>query len=366
MNTRALGATAAGLALLSLGAAQAARLDAAQLVQNGRRISTAAQTLQADVVIVQRDGDHFSGTLTAMRPNYFRFRFRNQAGTTECCSDGKQLFFSAPGGRGSLQLPIDPGAKSTEFLAELCPPAAAFFSADALAKPGAFRATGPIGVATKVGHEQYSGIELLDEASTIRNWYFNESGFPAGAAPRQGNIASVWFQNIRLDAPLKPQDFLFELPAGQKSLLPGGGEGALRPIGSVLPDFTLPRVDGFQFSLADQRKTGKVTLVYFDSGSATESREDLPQLQNLSERLRPQQVEVIAVFRHGSADAVRNTAREAGVRCTHLYDETGAVSRKARLSENKAPATYLIDADGRILWAGTRPDAAQIAAALGR
>jgi peroxiredoxin len=352
--------------MLPVGAARAAKPDAEQLVQNGRRAAAAAQTLQADVVVVAPDGDHFSGTLTAMRPNYFRFRFRNSAGTTECCSDGKQLFFSAPGSKGSLRLPMAPGAQSAESLADFCPPAVAFLSPDRLPKPGAFRATGSIGVATEVGHEQYSGIELLDEASTIRSWFFNASGFPAGASLRHGTIASVWVQNIRLDAPMRPRDFLFELPAGQKSLMPDESAEGLRPVGSALPDFTLPRVDGFQFSLAGRRKTGKATLVYFGSRSAAENREDLPQLQRLSERLRPQQVEVILVSRHGAADVVRTAAREAGIRFTQLHDENGTVSRTARLSENQAPASYLIDADGRILWAGTRPDAAQIEAALGR
>lgn len=63
---------------------------------------------------------------------------------------------------------------------------------------------------------------------------------------------------------------------------------------------------------------------------------------------------------------MRNTAREAGVHFTHLHDENGTVSRTARLSESKAPATYLIDADGRILWAGKRPDATQIETVLRR
>lgn len=254
MSIRTLG-TVAGLALLlPLSAVHAVKPNAEELVQSGRRVAAAAQTLQADVVMVTApDGDHFSGTLTAMRPNYFRFRFRNKAGTMEFCSDGKQLFFSAPGGQGFARLPMDSGVKSTEFLADFCPPAVAFFSPDWLPRPGTFRAASSFGVSTEVGHEQYSGIELLDETSAIRNWFFNESGFPAGAALRQGQVASVWVQNIRLDTPMRPRDFLFEFPAGQNSLMPGESAEGLRPVGTALPDFTLPLVDGFQFSLADRR-----------------------------------------------------------------------------------------------------------------
>jgi len=364
MSERELLIAAALLLPFSVCAALAAEVSPEQLVQTGRRVASGAQTFRADLVVVGRDGEHATGTLTLMRPNYFRLRFRSASGVTEACADGKNLFFSASGGRGCLRIPMQPGAAGAEFLEDLCPPAVAFFSPEWLAKRGALRSSGPIGVATSVGHEQYSGIELLDEATGVRNWYFNEAGFPAGAAFRQGETASIWMQNIRLGIPLRPQDFLFELPQGQKSLLPGGVEERLRPVGSLLPDFKLPGTDGFKIALSDLRKSHKAILVYFEADDSAESREDLPLLQKLGERLRSRQAVVIAVSRHRSTDAVLNTARAAGSSVTHLLDADGTISRAASLSEGKSSAIYLIDPDGRILWAGNRPEVAHIDDAL--
>lgn len=348
--------------LLGTAAVHAAGNDAEALMQAGRRVAAEAQTLRADLVVVARNGDTANGTLTAMRPNLFRIRLRGAGGESEVCSDGKNVFYSYPDSRGYLRRPMKDGVGSTRFLETVCPPVAAFLNPDTLTRHTRLRATGPMGVATSVAHEQYSGVELLGDSPEIRSWYFNEQGFPAGAVLREGETASVWVQNIRFGAPLRAKDFLFELPAGQKSLLPGESEEGLRPVGSVLPDFSLPRIDGLQVTLAALRAQAKAVLVYHGTRDPAESQEDLPLLQKLGEQLG-KQVEIVAVFPGGAA-ALRRADR-VRTRATLLLDDTGAAGRAARpTGGSQSPATYLIDAEGRILWAGRRPNPAQIREAV--
>jgi outer membrane lipoprotein-sorting protein/peroxiredoxin len=348
--------------LLSVTAAHAAENNAEALMQAGRRVAAEARTLRADLVVVARNGDTAKGTLTAMRPNFFRIRLRGAGGESEVCSDGKNVFYSYPDSRGYLRMPMKDGAESTRFLEAVCPPAVAFLDPDTLTRHSRLRAAGPIGVATSVAHEQYSGVELLSDSPGVRTWYFNEQGFPAGAVLREGETASVWLQNNRLGAPLRARDFLFELPAGQKPLLPGDGVEGLRPVGSVLPDFSLPGVAGLQVTLAGLRARAKAVLVYHGTRDPAESQEDLPLLQKLGEQLG-KQVEIVAVFPQGTA-ALRRADRTR-TRITLLMDETGTAGRAARpTGGSQSPATYLVDAEGRILWTGRRPNAAQIQEAV--
>jgi peroxiredoxin/outer membrane lipoprotein-sorting protein len=331
-------------------------------VQTGRRVAAEAQTLRADLVIVSRNGDNATGSLTARRPNLFRIRLHGAGGETEVCSDGQNLFYSYPESRGYLRLPMKDGAESTRFLEAICPPAVAFLDPDTLIRHSRLRAAGPLGVATSVAHEQYTGVELVGDSPGVRTWYFNEQGFPAGAVLREGETASVWVQNLRLGAPLHARDFLFELPAGQKPLLPGDGEEGLRPVGSLLPDFSLPGADGLQLTLAGLRTRAKAVLVYHGTPDPAESQEDLPLLQKLGEQLG-KQVEIIAVFPQG-APALRRADRTR-TRVTLLVDETGTVGRAARpIGGSQLPATYLVDAQGRILWAGRWPNAEQVQKAI--
>lgn len=176
-------------------------------------------------------------------------------------------------------------------------------------------------------------------------------------------MASVWVQNLRLGAPLRPQDFQFELPAGQRSLLPGEAEEGLRPVGTRLPDFSLAEVGGYRVSLAELRTQSKAILIYHGTPDSAASRQDMPLLRQLAERLG-KQVRVLALFPVGAGPA-RSKNRETGTGVMLLRDETGSVSRAARpTGGGNTPATYLIDAEGRILWAGHRPTVKQIQEAL--
>jgi peroxiredoxin len=138
----------------------------------------------------------------------------------------------------------------------------------------------------------------------------------------------------------------------------------LRPVGSVLPEFSLPQAGGFRVTLSGLRKAHKAVLVYVGAWDQAESRADLPVLRKLSEQLQLQEVGVVAVIEAGSTDSLQSAARSAEIRFPLLRDETGAVGRLARLTETRSAATYLIDAEGRILWAGKRPDAPKIIDAL--
>ena len=127
-------------------------------------------------------------------------------------------------------------------------------------------------------------------------------------------------------------------------------------MGEVAPNFTTERPDGNTFSLHDI--PAKLKLVYFWISTNPLCRQDNTDLVKLYLQYRPLGLEIISI----SLDENRGDWRKAigldGMVWTNGSDLLGFASPIAVLyMVHELPATFLVDAENRIVAKGLRGDA---------
>ena len=150
-------------------------------------------------------------------------------------------------------------------------------------------------------------------------------------------------------------------------LLQGAGLGARadKPQAPLAPDFTLARLDGGEFHLAEQR--GKVVVLNFWAPSCPPCRQEMPAIQQLWEAQQERDVVLVGVGLLGfgaglsgpegdTEEDMRAFAQEVGVTYP-LVADTGAVAQEYGVSG--LPTTVFVTPEGRILrrWLGLMDEA---------
>lgn len=127
--------------------------------------------------------------------------------------------------------------------------------------------------------------------------------------------------------------------------------GALLAHGSAAPDWKLSTSEGLQRQLSDQR--GNTVVLMFWAAWNPASRALLPEIEELQQRLRGSGVRFfgISIWDEDDGAAARRAAAEAGA-TFGLLRGTESVLRAYRVSV--APTIYVLDRDGRIVFAASR------------
>ncbi|BCX04010.1 MAG: hypothetical protein KatS3mg053_1948 [Candidatus Roseilinea sp.] len=129
----------------------------------------------------------------------------------------------------------------------------------------------------------------------------------------------------------------------------------------IAPDFTLPREDGRPVSLRDYLGRQSVVLLFYRSAGCGSCQQQLRAMQAEYARFRARDAEVLAIAVQGVTQA--SVVRELGqLEFPVLADEAHAVSEAFgvfnRLGDGlAAPAVFVIDEGGRIIWSHIGRDA---------
>lgn len=136
-------------------------------------------------------------------------------------------------------------------------------------------------------------------------------------------------------------------------LLGGCGEGgpgaaAAPEVGRAVPEYGALAMGGDSVSLASLR--GKPVLLNVWATWCHPCREELPDLERLHRTLGPRGLRVVGVSidEAGSRDAVADFAKQFGVTYEVWLDPADRISSRYRLIG--VPSTFLVGADGVLLW----------------
>jgi len=129
----------------------------------------------------------------------------------------------------------------------------------------------------------------------------------------------------------------------QVERLIGGGQPDGLAVGTALPDFELPDLDGRQVALRDLR--GQRVLLIHWSARCGFCALMAPELAAMQEDLGRAGVRVLLVS-SGEAEEERKLAREHGIECTILLQERGG--GLPAFAHHGTPVAYLLDAEGRV------------------
>lgn len=127
-------------------------------------------------------------------------------------------------------------------------------------------------------------------------------------------------------------------------------------VGEVAPNFTTEKPDGNTFSLHDF--PAKLKLVYFWVSTNPLCRQDNTDLVKLYLQYRPLGLEIVSISLGENRGEWRNAIGMDGMVWTNGSDLQGFASPIARLyMVHELPATFLVDAENRIVAKGLRGDA---------
>jgi len=336
--------------------AQESTQDFVQRVTQAARLQ---HTLSADIVLTWKTSagtKTSTGTVRLMKPNYAFVKLAGDYPLHVLVSDGTVRYL-VPDDKSYTQESIDPRGEKIDtpwwgfpyrffFTQSLNPFGASVDPSEHLDSVSGesvdgqqFRVllvhgTGPMG--------EYGARFFFDKDVLARSIVQFGAGTKAG-------VFEAKLSNIRVNAPSSAAYFHFVPAAGQKSTSITAG---MLSIGEKAPDFTLPTPEGERLALSTQRRGKKATLINFWYFNCAPCRIEFPEFEKLYEQYRAQGFTIVAVNRGDSAKTVVDYARRAGLSFPLvLGGEPGKSNVFANYKSTEAfPQTYLLDADGRIVY----------------
>lgn len=116
-------------------------------------------------------------------------------------------------------------------------------------------------------------------------------------------------------------------------------------VGNRAPEFTLPTRDGSQYSLSQSR--GKIVLLNFWATWCGPCRMEMPSMQQLSQKLKAEDFEIIAISEDEGWTPVDHFAQQTGLTFRIVLDG----NQKAAQAYNsyRFPETFILDRQGLII-----------------
>jgi peroxiredoxin len=138
-------------------------------------------------------------------------------------------------------------------------------------------------------------------------------------------------------------------PVVPKVLLAEGHQAlCLVEVGDAMPDITLPDLEGNDTPLASLYGE-TLTVVFFWAADRALARSELADLSpDVAVPYSGRGVKVVGIAVGETAESAQKHVTEAGATFPNLLDADG--SAMAKVGSEKLPRTYLLDAQGKILW----------------
>jgi peroxiredoxin/outer membrane lipoprotein-sorting protein len=187
-----------------------------------------------------------------------------------------------------------------------------------------------------------------------------------GVGPKPSTTFRCELANVRLNEPLSPAAFRFA-PPPQAKLKERDPNATMLALGPTAPSFRLPSLTGTAVSLADQRRGMKATLVNFWYLNCPPCRIENPEFEKIYQQFHVQGLNIVAIDKGDSAAAVTTYARKTGLTYPILLGgEETKQSVFARYQVSVFPGTYLLNADGQVVYRATGEDIAGLRQALAK
>lgn len=115
-------------------------------------------------------------------------------------------------------------------------------------------------------------------------------------------------------------------------------------VGRLAPDFTLTDLEGNSVTLSDFR--GKVVFINFWATSCPSCRAQMPEIEDVYQEYKSQDVVVIGVNLLEDENEVRRYVQQGGYSWTFVIDTTGEVAISYGITI--IPANFFVDKEGII------------------
>jgi peroxiredoxin/outer membrane lipoprotein-sorting protein len=337
------------------------RDTASAILGEAAKTSRETRTLSADMLLTWQSPGHpekqTAGSIILMKPNYALLKFDGNHPPKMLASDGVNLFIFSDGSN-YIKSDVDPrGEKINEPWWGL--PLRYFFtqSISLFGANGSPNAEIRIAPNETIGGRNFRVIVVHDTYPMLftERLYFGDTNllehaiFFFGPEASPTTILSAELTNIKINFPMTADSFRFSPPPG--SMLQKSDTDKMLNLGERAPDFTLPSSNGNELSLHGERQGMKATLINFWYLSCAPCRIEFPELEKLYREDHTKGLNIVAVEKGDAAKDVSAYALKQGLTFPILLggdDIKGSVFDTYHISV--FPGTYLLDAEGRIVY----------------
>ena len=345
---------------------------AQKLLAQAASIALTIQTLQANILLTRQSANQpelrTAGSITLMKPNnaLVRLTGNDPAVPHLVASDGIHLF-NFVDDTTYTEDSID--ARGASLNAPWWNLPLRFFFTQSVAVFGT--APDPTAISTLLPDETINGqtfhvlsIRGMKPFAYTEKLYLTAQfvlervvvSFGAGLKPSA--IFRCELSNVRLNQPLRPAAFHF-VPPPQAKLKDHDLSAGMLALGSAAPPFRLPSLNGTTVSLADQRHGAKATLVNFWYLNCPPCRLENPEFEKIYQQFNAQGLNIVAIDKGDPPAAITTYVRHAALTYPILLGgEETSQSIFAHYRISTFPGTYLLDADGHIVYRATGEDIA--------
>ncbi len=207
------------------------------------------------------------------------------------------------------------------------------------------------------GHCQIPGNQAVQATIPLTLWHRRQDGLivqvradlTQSQNPAQfGHVVIVYNAGkIILNAELPPDAFVFQPPEGAEKVAAFGPRRARQADpaeleGKAAPDFELKALDGSTVKLSGLK--GKVVVLDFWASWCGPCRQEMPELEQLWQKVKDKDVVIFGVNLGDSAEAAGKAADSFGVTFPIVLDSNGATGNAYGVSG--IPTTVIIDGAG--------------------
>jgi peroxiredoxin/outer membrane lipoprotein-sorting protein len=353
---------------------------AQKLLAHAASLALATQTLQADILLTRQSANQpelrATGSITLMKPNnaLVHLTGNDPAVPRLIASDGVHLFNFVDDTTYTEDSIDARGASLNEPWWNL---PLRFFFTQSVAVFGT--TPDPTATSTLLPDETINGqtfhvisirgekpFAYTEKLYLTAQFVLERAIVSFGDGPKPRTIFRCELSNVRLNQPLQPAAFHF-VPPPQARLKQHDLNAGMLALGSAAPPFRLPSLNGTTVSLADQRHGAKATLVNFWYLNCPPCRLENPEFEKIYQQFHAQGFNILAIDKGDPPAAITTYARHAGLTYPILLGgEETSQSVFARYRISTFPGTYLLNADGRIVYRATGEDIAGLRQALAK
>ena len=339
---------------------QSARADdqAEAFLKEVAAVSRATRTLAADLEVSWKTPGQSVrksiGTLRLMKPNYARINLAGDYELDTLASNGKTVF-TLPDPTRYTKAAADLQGKNIDS-PWWALPLRHFFTQSVNpfgAEPDATAKTRYVGEENVEG-ETFNVVEVTGEKPMpyVAKFYIGADKLIRHSVVTFGQgegAASFWAKltSVRTNRPMSTASFKYALPATAK---PDDLSAKLLAAGQQAPQFTLPTPEGGTLTLDDVRKGKRATLVNFWFVNCIPCRREFPIFQKLYAKLKDKGFAVVAINRGDSAETIKSYFSEEKLTFPVAIGGEGESGIFSHYRVVTYPATYLLDADGKIVF----------------
>jgi peroxiredoxin len=310
------------------------------------------------------------GTVKLMKPNYALIKLTGDYPLVTLVSDGRSRYLFSDPTKYTLAS-ADIGGKNIDTPWWVLP-VRFFFTQNV--KP--FGPDSPPWITSKlagvetIDGETYNVVELVGEQpmAYVARLYLDDRkilrrstvtfGEGAGAA-----LFSARIDNVNTGQRLRASDFKFRPAITAK--LDTGAESRMLALGDVAPEFSLPTPAGEALTLANLRLGKKATLINFWYLACPPCREEFRLFQRLYVDLKDRGFTIVGINDIDEAAEIRTYVRKTGITFPMVMDEGEPPDVVRNYRIETYPSTYLLNAEGKIVYRSIGLDEAGLRRALG-